>query len=192
LGYAAYARYERTGSNADTPVNHATTLTHARKAVTNLLTDGSAELGSAVWVTGNEPYNGTVKAGTFTRDQTTRKYGLVSWKIGIGASGKSIVKQTVNLTGDRGYTLSAWIKSDGPKAYLRVKYTAGGATHEAQSDPAHVEGTAGAYRRYAVSVTIPAGVSTAECALVCEGTSGSGWFDGIQLEEGLTLNTKRL
>ena len=177
LGYARYTKYDETGSNA--PINHATERSRMQKVVTNLLMDGMMNDNSSLWTTGGY--------GTFAQDYTTRQWGGWSQKITITAGNTAFKQQAVSLTLGKSYTLSGYVKSAGPTAFLRISYTVSGVTYNVDSDPVAVGGSD--FERMAVSFTLPTNASTTVyCAMVCMGTAGNAWFDCIQLEEGLTLN----
>ena len=178
-GYARYTAYDRTGSNADAPVNHATELSRTQQVTTNMLKDGLLNDNSSAWVTGG--------TGTFTRDSGNRMWGSVSQKITIEAGNTASVRQQLTLTPGSSYTFSAWVKSSRPKAYLRVMYTQNGSSVYISSSPV-VSGES-TFQRIAVSFTLPqdAGANV-NCYMMCATAAGSAWFDALQLERGLTLN----
>ncbi len=187
LGYALYAAYDRTGDNAQTPINHPTMVSRMQKVVTNLLKNGSIEEGDYPWVERDEPYNGTtVPSDGSIRTMSVYHWGGLSYQLRPNNGSKASVTQTPGLSQNQGYTLSAFVKSDAPRAYLRARYMLGGQQAEVQSDPVEI-GTA-EFQRISVSFTLPAGTSSPECAMVAEGAAGNAWFDDVQLEEGLTCN----
>ena len=183
LGHAVYTEYDQSGDNANIPINHATTRSRMQRAVKNLLLDPMIEENSSVWEKSS--------AGTFTRDQTTNQWGLVSYKVKVPAGGEAYVRQAVSLDPGGKYTLSAYMKSQAPKAFVRAAYTINGETKYFVSDAVPVDANAsgGDFKRVSVSFTLPAG---ADAAVYCEaiGMTAGGyfWFDCMQLEEGLTCN----
>ena len=183
LGHAVYTAYDQRGDNANTPVNHVTTRSRMQRAVKNLLQDPMIEEGSSVW-----KLSGT---GSFIRHEGTNQWGLVSYRGNVPAGSEAYVRQTVSLTPGKPYTLSAYMKSGGPKAFVRVAYTIGGATKYINSDAVPVDANAASapFRRVAVSFTLPASASAAvHCDAIGMTTAGYFWFDCMQLEEGLTCN----
>ena len=183
LGYAVYTEYDQSDDNANTPINHATTRSRMQRAVKNLLLDHMIEEGSSVWETSS--------TGTFTRDQTNSQWGLVGYKVKVPADSEAYVRQAVTLVPGGKYTLSAYLKSGAPTAFLRAAYTIGNQTKYFISDavPIAADAESADFQRVSVSFTLPA---TADATVYCEayGTDASGyfWFDCMQLEEGLTLN----
>lgn len=183
LGYAVYTEYDQSDDNANTPINHATTRSRMQRTVKNLLLDPMMEENSSVWEKSS--------TGTFTRDQTTNQWGLVSYKVKVPADGEAYVRQAVTLKPGNPYTLSAYMKSAAPTALVRAAYTINGESKYFTSDAVPVDANAsdGDFKRVSVSFTLPAG---ADATVYCEayGTDGTGyfWFDCMQLEEGLTCN----
>ena len=190
LGYAVYTEYDQSGENEAAPVNHATLRSRMQRVVANLLVDGSQEKNSGLWITANEVGN-----GTFQRAESIWQFGLVSRKITINDNGgRSVCKQTCTAVEPGGsYTLSCYVRSDGPNAYLRVAYAAGGNTVTVKSDPSAPVGD-GKFHRIAVSFTLPDNLSPSSvtCAMVADTTMGSAYFDAMQLETGLTMNSYNL
>ena len=178
LGYGRYTKYDDSGNDA--PINHATERSRMQKVVTNLLMDGMMySNNNTFWTTGG--------TGTFAQDINTRQWGAYSQKITITTGNTAYKRQEVTLTPGKSYTLSGYIKSAAPVAFLRVTYTVSGTPYNVDSDPVVVGGSA--FERLAVSFTLPSNASAAVyCAMVCMTTAGSAWFDCLQLEEGLTLN----
>ena len=178
-GYAQCASYDRSGSNENAPVNHATEVSRMQQVTTNLLMDGILNDNSSAWVQGG--------TGTFARDSTSRMWGSVSQKITITTGNTTYVRQQATLTPGQGYTFSAWVKSSAPKAFLRISYTQGSSTVNVDSMPVAAGETD--FLRISVSFTLPQNAgSTVYCAMMCTTTAGSAWFDALQLEKGLTLN----
>lgn len=183
LGYAVYTEYDQSDDNANTPINHATTRSRMQRAVKNLLLDPMIEEGSSVWEKST--------TGTFTRDQTTNQWGLVSYKVKVPADGEAYVRQAVTLKPGQPYTLSAYMKSAAPKALVRAAYTINGETKYFTADAVPVDANAsdGDFKRVSVSFTLPASAdATVYCEAIGMTTSGYFWFDCMQLEEGLTCN----
>ena len=96
LGYAMYTRYDRTDDNANAPINHATERSRMQRVVRNLLLDPMCEENSSVWEKSS--------TGTITRDQSTRQFGLVSYRLTIWSSDCVYVRQAVTLTPGKSYT----------------------------------------------------------------------------------------
>lgn len=189
LGYAVYTRYDRTGNNASAPINHATLQSRMQRVVTNLLVDGSQEKNSSLWTT-------TAEAGScsFIRQTDIYQWGLCSRRIRISsAAGKGSCTQDVALAASEGYTLSCYVRSDAPKAYLRVKYTVNQVETVLTSQPVVPIGDQ-SFHRLSLSFTLPesAGAITVSCAMVAEAPTGDAWFDCMQLEHGLTCNSYNL
>ena len=149
LGYAMYTRYDRTDDNANAPINHATERSRMQRVVRNLLLDPMCEENSSVWEKSS--------TGTITRDQSTRQFGLVSYRLTIWSSDCVYVRQAVTLTPGKSYTLSGYVRSGGPRGVMRVAYTVGNETVTLDSEPGKVwEKTDNMpYERVSVSFTLP-------------------------------------
>ena len=149
LGYAMYTRYDRTDDNANAPINHATERSRMQRVVRNLLLDPMCEENSSVWEKSS--------TGTITRDQSTRQFGLVSYRLTISANKSAYVRQAVTLTPGKSYTLSGYVRSGGPRGVMRVAYTVGGQEITLDSEPGKVwEKTDNMpYERVSVSFTLP-------------------------------------
>ena len=187
LGYAMYTRYDRTDDNANAPINHATERSRMQRVVRNLLLDPMCEENSSVWEKSS--------TGTITRDQSTRQFGLVSYRLTIWSSDCVYVRQAVTLTPSKSYTLSGYVRSGGPRGVMRVAYTVGNETFTLDSEPGKVwEKTDNMpYERVSVSFTLPENAEPkVYCMAYCDMQNGFAggncWFDAMQLEEGLTLN----
>ena len=187
LGYAMYTRYDRTDDNANAPINHATERSRMQRVVRNLLLDPMCEENSSVWEKSS--------TGTITRDQSTRQFGLVSYRLTIWSSDCVYVRQAVTLTPGKSYTLSGYVRSGGPRGVMRVAYTVGNETFTLDSEPGKVwEKTDNMpYERVSVSFTLPENAEPkVYCMAYCDMQNGFAggncWFDAMQLEEGLTLN----
>ena len=187
LGYAMYTRYDRTDDNANAPINHATERSRMQRVVRNLLLDPMCEENSSVWEKSS--------TGTITRDQSTRQFGLVSYRLTISANKSAYVRQAVTLTPGKSYTLSGYVRSGGPRGVMRVAYTVGGQEITLDSEPGKVwEKTDNMpYERVSVSFTLPENAEPkVYCMAYCDMQNGFAggncWFDAMQLEEGLTLN----
>ena len=187
LGYAMYTRYDRTDDNANAPINHATERSRMQRVVRNLLLDPMCEENSSVWEKSS--------TGTITRDQSTRQFGLVSYRLTIWSSDCVYVRQAVTLTPGKSYTLSGYVRSGGPRGVMRVAYTVNGQEITLDSEPGKVwEKTDNMpYERVSVSFTLPENAEPkvycmAYCDMADGFAGGNCWFDAMQLEEGLTLN----
>ena len=187
LGYAMYTRYDRTDDNANAPINHATERSRMQRVVRNLLLDPMCEENSSVWEKSS--------TGTITRDQSTRQFGLVSYRMTIWSSGCVYVRQAVTLTPGKSYTLSGYVRSGGPRGVMRVSYTVGNETVTLDSEPGKVWEKTDymPYERVSVSFTLPEDAEPkVYCMAYCDMQNGFAggncWFDAMQLEEGLTLN----
>ena len=187
LGYAMYTRYDRTDDNANAPINHATERSRMQRVVRNLLLDPMCEENSSVWEKSS--------TGTITRDQSTRQFGLVSYRLTIWSSDCVYVRQAVTLTPGKSYTLSGYVRSGGPRGVMRVAYAVGNETVTLDSEPGKVWEKTDymPYERVSVSFTLPENAEPkVYCMAYCDMQNGfaggSCWFDAMQLEEGLTLN----
>ena len=187
LGYAMYTRYDRTDDNANAPINHATERSRMQRVVRNLLLDPMCEENSSVWEKSS--------TGTITRDQSTRQFGLVSYRLTIWSSDCVYVRQAVTLTPGKSYTLSGYVRSGGPRGVMRVAYTVGNETFTLDSEPGKVWKKTDnmPYECVSVSFTLPENAEPkVYCMACCDMQNGfvggNCWFDAMQLEEGLTLN----
>ena len=188
FGCSAVTRcYDRTDDNANAPINHATERSRMQRVVRNLLLDPMCEENSSVWEKSS--------TGTITRDQSTRQFGLVSYRLTIWSSDCVYVRQAVTLTPGKSYTLSGYVRSGGPRGVMRVAYTVNGQEITLDSEPGKVwEKTDNMpYERVSVSFTLPENAEPkVYCMAYCDMQNGFAggncWFDAMQLEEGLTLN----
>ena len=158
-----------------------------QRVVRNLLLDPMCEENSSVWEKSS--------TGTITRDQSTRQFGLVSYRLTIWSSDCVYVRQAVTLTPGKSYTLSGYVRSGGPRGVMRVAYTVNGQEITLDSELGKVwEKTDNMpYERVSVSFTLPENAEPkVYCMAYCDMqngfTGGNCWFDSMQLEEGLTLN----
>lgn len=179
LGYGRYTKYDQSGSNANAPINHATERSKMQRVVTNLLVDSMLNDNSSAWVQGG--------TGSFDRDEANYQWGLVSQKISITSGNMAYKRQAVTLTPGKSYTLSTYVMSDGPRAFLRFAYNVSGGSYTyASSDPVQV-GTP--FQRIAVSFTLPSNANhTVYCYMMCDTSAGNAWFGCLQVEEGLAMN----
>ena len=183
LGYAVYTEYDQSDDNANTPINHATTRSRMQRAVKNMLLDHMMDANSSVWEKSS--------TGTFTRDQANTQWGPVSYKILVPTGSEAYIRQAATLIPGKPYTLSGYMRSGAPKAFVRVAYTINGATKYFNSDvvPVSENASDAPFQRVSVSFTLP---ETADAVVYCEaiGTTSYGyfWIDCMQLEEGLTCN----
>ena len=180
LGYAVFAEYDRSGENANAPVNHATSTSRIQRAVNNLLADGLQNSTGTEWT----------KYGTGTIQQAAYLLGFGSRakKYTVANGNTLYLRQNANVTAGKTYTLSGYTQSLGAKTYLRV--VAGNQTF--LSLPVEVQGaeTQTGLERTRVTFTVPSGVSSISCDMVAEGTARGtmAWWDSAQLEEGETAN----
>lgn len=187
LGYAVCTEYDQRGENENTPINHATTRSRMQRLVKNLLLDPLLDANSSVWEKSS--------TGTFTRDQANTLYGPVSYKIQVLTGKEAYLRQATELTPGKSYTLSAYMRSGGPKAFVRAVCTVNGEEKCFDSDVVSVSENASdaPFERVSVSFTVP---ENAETTVYCEavgagnstGNAGTFWMDSMQLEEGLTCN----
>ena len=183
LGYAVYTEYDQSDDNANTPINHATTRSRMQRAVKNMLLDHMMDANSSVWEKSS--------TGTFTRDQANTQWGPVSYKILVPTGGEAYIRQAVTLIPGKPYTLSGYMRSGAPKAFVRAAYTINGMTKYFNSDvvPVSENASDAPFQRVSVSFTLP---ETAAATVYCEAigmtTNGYFWIDCMQLEEGLTCN----
>ena len=179
LGYAVYAEYDQSGSNADAPINHPTTTSRVERAVNNLLTNG------LFGKTTDWTKDGT---GTITQSARSGGFGVNQKKFTV-ANGQTLsCYQTVGVTAEQTYTLSGYVQSFGAKAYLKV--TAGSAVFTSLSVELAGNETETELTRTQVTFTVPPAVSQIRVDLVAEGTPQGtiAWWDSAQLEIGETAN----
>ena len=183
LGYAVYTEYDQSDDNANAPINHATTRSRMQRAVKNMLLDHMMDAGSSVWEKSS--------TGTFTRDQANTQWGPVSYKILVPTGGQAYIRQAVELIPGKPYTLSGYMRSGAPKAFVRAAYTINGVTKYFNSDvvPVSENASDAPFQRVSVSFTLPeTASSTVYCEAIGMTTNGYFWIDCMQLEEGLTCN----
>ncbi|MBR0320624.1 MAG: RHS repeat protein, partial [Clostridia bacterium] len=188
LGYALYTRYDQSGENADTPINHATTRSRMQRSVKNLLKNPSFENSADGWEKSS--------SGIFSREYAEGHMGVYGGKLEV-SQGEAYMRQAVTLpapeTGEkRKYTFSGYLRSH-VNAWLRITYTIPGEAEPRHFDSDPVPGSSSAlydtFTRVAVSFTLPDEAdSLIYCTVMRYGAYGYTWMDGLQLEEGLTCN----
>ena len=151
LGYAVYANYDRSGNNANAPINHPTTTSRIQRAVNNLLTDGLMLRGSSAWV--------KIGTGTIENSVASGHFGRGYKKLTVSNGNELASRQTVTLEPEKTYTLSAYVETEGPTCLLRV--TAGALTWESAPVTHAVDGNS--LTRMQVTFTVPAGVTSVSC-----------------------------
>ena len=142
---------------------------------------------------GNVWQRQTVGAGSITYDTAVRYLGTRSLKISrTDDAGTLNAFQTVSLTKGRTYVLSAWCRTDGgAKARLSAGMTgsSGAVTAYGQEETSE-----GEWKRVSLTFTLPSNASSASVTvrLHAAGSAGTVWFDGAQLEEGVTAGRLNL
>lgn len=180
MGYAVFAEYDQTDTEANAPVNHPTSTSRIQRVVNNLMKDGLQCKTTPDWAT----------EGTGTVEQQYRDggFGRYQKKFTVSIGNTLCLKQTVSVTPDKSYTLSGYAQSMGAKAWLRVVAD----DNEYISLPIQASGTATGteLERTQVTFTVPAGCSSITCYMMAQGTSEGTvvWWDSVQLEEGETAN----
>ncbi len=180
LGQALFMEYDRSGDNANAPVNHPTSVTRVQRAVNNLLRDGLlCKTSGSEWTKGG--------TGTVTQAMNGTGFGRYERKFEVTGTNTVYLRQTVTgLTAGNPYTLSGYAQSLGPKAFLRV--TAGSSTFT--SPELLLADCNGSLNRTEITFTMPSGVTSANIDMCATGTgsSSSVWWDSAQLERGETAN----
>ncbi len=180
LGYAMFMEYDRSGDNANTPINHPTSVSRVQRTVNNLLKDGLlCKTSGSEWTKGG--------TGTVTQSINGSGFGRYERKFEVTGTNTVYLRQTVTgLTAGKTYTLSGYAQSLGPKAFLRV--TAGSSTFT--SPELLLADCNGSLNRTEVTFTMPSGVTSASIDMCATGTgsSSSVWWDSAQLEAGETAN----
>ena len=95
------------------------------------------------------------------------------------------------MTKGRTYVLSAWCRTDGgAKARLSAGMTgsSGAVTAYGQEETSE-----GEWKRVSLTFTLPSNASSASVTvrLHAAGSAGTVWFDGAQLEEGVTAGRQK-
>ena len=183
LGYGAFSKYTTSG-----PLNKPEAVSRLQRSVMNLIWDPL--FAGNVW---RWPI---VEAESITYDTEMKYLGARSLKISrTDDAGTLNAYQTVSLTTGRTYVLSAWCRTDsGAKAKLSAEIagSSGAVTACGQQETSE-----GEWKRISLTFTLPSDASSASSASVtvrlhAEGSAGTVWFDGAQLEEGVTAGRLNL
>jgi hypothetical protein len=182
-GGASYAGYGTTATSGD--MSKVTTASKFQKFGKNLIPNHNAEL-STSWSLSSQ--SGSTGTHAYATDQ---KYlGAQSIKlVKTNTSGYEMAGQTMSLVKGQTYTFSGYIKTDNVSSssggvYLQATYyDSAGAGHSVRST--YLTGT-NEWQRYSLSFTVPADASTATVYIYCLliYSTGTSWFDCLQLEEG--------
>ena len=180
LGYGAFSKYTTSG-----PLNKPEAVSRLQRSVVSMVRDPL--------FAGNVWQRQTVGAGSITYDTAVRYLGTRSLKISrTDDAGTLNAFQTVSLTKGRTYVLSAWCRTDGgAKARLSAGMTgsSGAVTAYGQEETSE-----GEWKRVSLTFTLRSNASSASVTvrLHAAGSAGTVWFDGAQLEEGVTAGRLNL
>lgn len=193
-GSASYTKFERPIMDAEgkpvyqADLNKITSASKLQKFGNNLLFYHSAE-GSTYWTFEN--IGTSTGTGTFATDE---KYlGKRSFKITkTNADVFSVCYQHVVLEPNKTYNLSFYSKTNTPGggAYAQVNFFGSGGPYSAyMSEP--ISGVKD-WQRSILTFTTPANFSSCIVYLYLAWTTGTAWFDCVQLEEGFVANRYNL
>ena len=176
LGYGAASTYTVTG-----PLNKPNAISKLQRSVINLVRDPLFAQDST-WTQGAN--GGT---GTFAYDTTDKFIGMRSLKITkTNDTGNLHVFQSAQLTAGKSYTLSAFCKASSD---IQSLFSIG--LYKTDSTIAWVDvvqSVTTEWKRISATFDIPAEgyTGTAAVYLCAKGNAGILWYDGVQLEEGVT------
>lgn len=192
-GGGQYTGFGTLGSDGKvTDINKITLSSKAQKFGKNILLNHNMEA-STNWIINS--YSGSTGSQGYATDQ--KYYGAKSVKLTkTNTAGYASSTQNITLEKGKTYTVSGFIKTSnvsGPfGAYIRaLYYNASGS--ETWIDSPVLVGT-NDWERYSVTFTVPADASTANAQiyLLLKGSTGTVWFDAVQLEEGSVANRYNL
>lgn len=185
-GSAAYSKFGTTPTGGD--MSKITSTSRLQKFGKNYLKNSNMELTSD-WAFGN---NDSTATYTFSTDQ---KYsGTKSIKIVKGQAGanQTYATQTLSMTKGKTYTFSSYVKTQNVAgaygAFLcAMYYDAQGVRHY---DWSQVKTGTTDWERVSVTFTLPSNATSGEVELTAQlfNSSGTTWFDCMQLEEGSVVN----
>lgn len=147
------------------------------------------------WSIGNDA--GSIANLSF--DIATKYFGNQSLRIDkLNSTTRSYAQQTITLVPNTTYTLSGWVKSRNigtlanQGAYLFIRYQDANGNW-IESDSALVNGSLD-WQRITQTFTLPTSMLNGNVVIgVALGQStGTAWFDGVQLEAGSTVHTNNL
>lgn len=180
LGYGAFSEY-----TSSSPLNKPEALSKLQRSVVNLIRDPL--FANAVW----EQYTDNI--GTFTYDTSVKYLGNQSMRLDrTSGTGMPNVYQTASLVKGTTYVLSAWCRTaNDAKALLTAEMTADiGIITAYGREETSIDG----WNRISLTFTLPANAASTivTVRLNAAGSSGQVWFDGVQLEEGVTASRLNL
>ncbi len=177
LGYGAASTYAPDG-----PINKPQAISKLQRSVVNLVRDPTFSTGN-VWIEGH-----AAGTGSLNYDTSVRLFSARSMRIDKTNTVSSIFGyQTVTLTPGKTYTFSAWAKTSGDTAaqlFVHIARASGG-TIPVYTSPVQLTDD---WHRLTMTFDMPTDDVTgaANVYLIGELGVGSVWYDGVQLEEGVT------
>ena len=177
-------------SSTGKAANRLTQASAGEGYINNLLLDSSVEKGNGDWKVSGSTANLSI-------DSTNGFLGYKSLKVSRSVSNtdKQGYYQTVQVSGGKPYTFSAYVKTDNVMASgtngagLYVKfYNSNGTELSSNVSSLSVTGTRD-WHRINVSFTAPSGAVTARVYCGLMSATGIAYFDCMQLENGNTMNT---
>ena len=185
-GSAAYTQYGTTSTSGD--MSKITSASDSQKFGKNYLRNSNMESASD-WLIGSYLGTGTHGYSTDQKYLGTRSIKLTNTDV----SDYQWTEQRFDLEKGKTYTLSGYIKTEnvayvGEGAFLDVFFYTGGGQLTGTWSP-QVYGT-NDWQRYSLTFTLPADSTTTNCGVNCKlsFTTGTAWFDCLQLEEGSVVN----
>ena len=189
-GYAAFYQYNTDIAKPELK-GKVSAASKLQKSILNYLQNHSFEL-AGTWTEVFE----SGATGSVAIDTIEKNYGNKSAKISnTNAIGTHLYSHpTLTLTKGNTYAISAYVKTaglgttDGTGAFLRAGYQSAAGVYTYVYSPL-VTGTAN-WQRIETQVTIPTGAIDGSLKIDCglKGTTGTTYFDAIQLEDGKIAN----
>ena len=177
-------------SSTGKDANRLTQASAGEGYINNLLLDSSVEKGNSDWKVSGSTTNLSI-------DSTNYFLGYKSLKVSRSTSNtdKQGYYQTVQVSGGKPYTFSAYVKTDnviasgtnGAGLYVKF-YNSNGTELSSNVSSLGVVGTRD-WHRINVSFTAPSGAVTARVYCGLMSATGTAYFDCMQFENGNTMNT---
>lgn len=190
-GSASYTKFGNTVNGTSTnDINKIIQSSKTQKFGVNYLLNHNAE------ATGNwtlNSYDGSIGTHTYETDQ--RYFGGKSIKLSkSNTAGYEAAVQNITLEKGKTYTLSGYVKtsdvSGSSGAFLRALYNT--SSGQAYLDSPILTGT-NDWSRYSATFSLPSDASSANVSILLMLTStGTAWFDALQLEDGSVINRYNL
>ncbi len=177
LGYGASSTYTVTG-----PLNKPEAISKLQRSVINLVRDPIFTKND-VWIEASAGGTGSLSYDTSEHYVSARSMRINK----TNTTGSYLGHQTVTLTPGKMYTFSAWAKTSGDTAaqlFVHISKASGGTIPISTALKQLTNG----WQRITLTFDMPTDdvTGSANVYLVAEAGVGTVWYDGVQLEEGVT------